>query len=82
MNILNQDGGYVIRESQIKHLEGVLLTHLESMGLTDKQERAAKSLISQAVWDLLEPSYTWVDGDILEESVVKQNPRRSFVQKK
>lgn len=79
---INQDGGYVIKEAQIKHLEGVLLTHIEAMGLNDSQERAAKSLISQAVWNLLEPSYIWIDADILEEHVVSQNPRRSFVKRK
>ncbi len=76
---INEEGGYVIKEAQIKHLEGKLLTHIEAMGLNDSQERAAKSLVSQVVWDLLEPSYIWIDGNQLKEKVVKQNRRRSFI---
>jgi hypothetical protein len=76
----NEDGGYVIKEAQIKRLEGVLLTHIEAVVPAGNQV-AAKSLVSQAVWDLLEPSYIWIDGDQLNEKLVKQNPRRSFVKK-
>lgn len=76
----NSEGGYVIKEAQIKHLEGVLLTHIEAM-VPGPQQVAAKSLVSQAVWDLLEPSYIWIDGDVLKE-VVTQNPKRSFVPRK
>ena len=43
-------GAYAIQESQIKHLEGRLLTLVES-SLPTEQAVAMKSLVSQEVWN-------------------------------
>ena len=60
-------GGYFIKESQIKYLEGRLLTLIEALGLEKNQVVSLKSLVSQEVWDLLEPSYTWIEEEDIKK---------------
>lgn len=41
--------GYVLEEGFVQHLEGRLLTIIESLGLKDIQEKAAKDLVRSEV---------------------------------
>lgn len=49
--------GYIIQDHQISHLEGKLLTLIESMGLKDSQEKAVKDMVRTHVWELLSPCF-------------------------
>ena len=49
--------GYVITDEELRHLEGRLLTLIESIGLKDTQEKAVKDLIRNEVWLLLSPCF-------------------------
>lgn len=53
VNTVGYGSGYIIQEYSVQHLEGRLLTLLESLGLPDKQETAAKGLFRQEAWSLL-----------------------------
>jgi hypothetical protein len=46
--------GYVIAQAQISFVQGRLLTLIESFGLKDSQEKAAKDLVSQELWRVYE----------------------------
>jgi hypothetical protein len=46
--------GYVVGEYFPKDMLGKLLTLVEVMGLTEKQEEAVKSEITQLIWGLFE----------------------------
>jgi len=46
--------GYVIDQRQISFVQGRLLTLIESFGMKDTQEKAAKDLVSQELYRLYE----------------------------
>ena len=48
---------YGIQEYQLSHLEGRLLTLMESLGLRDTQEKAIKDLVKNEVWNLTTPCF-------------------------
>ncbi|MDE2098534.1 MAG: hypothetical protein KGL39_14870 [Patescibacteria group bacterium] len=50
--------GYVIAQDQISYVQGRLLTLIESFGMKDTQEKAAKDLISQALWEIYHGAIT------------------------
>ncbi len=45
--------GWLIHDYAIQHLEGKLLTLIESWGLKDSQEKAVKDLVRQEVWSVI-----------------------------
>lgn len=69
MSSQETSGAYVIREEQLKHLEGRLLTMVEAFGVTNE---AAKSLISQEIWDIVE-NYTWIEEEEIKKLVNVKN---------
>jgi hypothetical protein len=54
--------GYVISQDQIGFVQGRLLTLIESFGMKDTQEKAAKDLVSQEVYRLYEGAIS-LDGE-------------------
>lgn len=54
---LPYSSGYVVNDYQVQHLEGRLLTLIESIGLKDTQEKAVKDLVRNEVWMLLNPCF-------------------------
>lgn len=66
--------GYVITDDQIRHLEGRLLTLVESIGLKDTQEKAVKDLVRNEVWLLLSPCFivSAEDHSLLREKYEKE----------
>lgn len=48
---------YAIEEYRLSHLEGRLLTLMESLGLRDTQEKAIKDLVKNEVWRLTSPCF-------------------------
>jgi hypothetical protein len=50
--------GYVIGQDQIGFVQGRLLTLIESFGMKDTQEKAAKDLVSQELYRLYEGAIT------------------------
>ena len=48
---------YLVENYEIKQIEGKLLTIVESLGLPSSQEAAAKGLVRQAIWDVIEKPY-------------------------
>lgn len=54
--------GYVIAQDQILFVQGRLLTLIESFGMKDTQEKAAKDLVSQEVYRLYQGAIT-LDGE-------------------
>jgi hypothetical protein len=55
---------FVIRTWQFSHLEGKLLTILETLNLADKQELAVKSLVRQAIWRTPDPCIRLTDEQV------------------
>lgn len=49
--------GYVLEEYQLSHLEGRILTLIESWGLRETQEKACKDLVRNELWNLLTPCF-------------------------
>ena len=41
----------VVRQWQVSELQGTLLTHIESLGLQERQEKAIKSMVKRDLWD-------------------------------
>lgn len=56
------EGGWIVQDRAIQHLEGRLLTLVESIGLREGQEKAVKDLVRSEVWKLVEPGF-WISGD-------------------
>lgn len=54
--------GYVVSQDQISFVQGRLLTLIESFGMKDTQEKAAKDLVSQELYRLYEGAIT-LDGE-------------------
>ena len=63
-NQLGMGPGYVVTESKVNHLIGRLLTLAEALGLSEKQEKSYKDLVSQEVWKELEGA-SHIDGSLL-----------------
>lgn len=53
---LSYGNGYAISSETPGHLEGKLLTILETAGLPEKQEQALKGLIRRAIWEVIDDS--------------------------
>lgn len=66
--------GSIIRSWQIRDLEGRILTLLETLGLSDKQEDAVKSLARQAVWKILEDNYLWISDEQIQRIYEENRP--------
>jgi len=52
--------GYVIFDSTPSHLEGKVLTILETAGLPQKQEEALKGLLRNAIWETIHESSVYI----------------------
>lgn len=52
-----------------KELEGKLLTIIEAMGLSDKQENAVKSYVRKAVWGGLDEGCVVILSDIESDAI-------------
>lgn len=48
---------YAISDYQLSHLEGRLLTLIESWGMKDTQEKSVKDLVRKELWDLVQPCF-------------------------
>jgi hypothetical protein len=55
--LVGYGSGYVINDYQLSHLEGRLLTLIESWGLKETQEKACKDLMRNELWGLLNPCF-------------------------
>jgi len=66
---------YAIQEYQLSHLEGRLLTLMESLGLRDTQEKAIKDLVKNEVWGLTSSCFiiSVDDHDALRNKYQNQN---------
>jgi len=62
-NYQSNNDARIMREWEIRDHVGKLLTHLESLGLPEKQEKAIKDLIKQTTWRDL-----WNGGTIILRS--------------
>lgn len=58
-----RQGGYIIEDYKISHIEGKLLTFIESIGLRDTQEKATKDIIREIIWSLYNSDNTWITGE-------------------
>lgn len=56
--------GFVLNEGDKGFMEGRLLTFLESLGLKDSQEKAAKDLIRQEVSSWFYPNALGISGEL------------------
>ena len=66
------------RQYQFKHFEGNLLTLIEGIGLTQKQEDAIKSYARRELWDFVREGYVISDDedkDICESTSGGSNPK-------
>lgn len=43
-------GGYIFSGHGVDHLVGRVLTHIETLGLRESQEKAIKDLLKQEIW--------------------------------
>lgn len=43
-------GGYIFSGNRVDHLIGRVLTHIETLGLRESQEKAIKDLLKQEIW--------------------------------
>lgn len=79
MPIATFGDGRLVYEYQIRNLEGSLLTHIESLGLPDKQETAFKEVFKGIFYRALyqESKYLWGDltGEI-EKQVAEVSENR------
>lgn len=41
----------LVGSGDISHLEGKLKTYIDSLGLSDKQEKAMKDIVQQIIWE-------------------------------
>lgn len=55
--------GYTVSSEFFDHLIGKVLTTIEVMGLTEKQEESAKSLIRQGIWNQVSESAIWISAE-------------------
>lgn len=65
-----RDGAYAIESYKISHIEGRLLTFIESLGLRDTQEKAAKDIAREIIWSLTSNNYgtyLFIQGEDLIE---------------
>ncbi len=56
--------GFVVNEGDRAYMEGRLLTFLESLGLKDSQEKAAKDLLRQEVQSWFYPNALGISGEL------------------
>lgn len=61
--------GYALYSYDIQNLEGDILTIVESFGLRDSQERAAKNLIRNALYMLYR--LPQIEGSFLNDAISK-----------
>lgn len=45
-----EGGGYIFSGHMVDHLVGRVLTHIETLGLRESQEKAIKDLLKQEIW--------------------------------
>ena len=64
-----------MRSWQFSHLEGRILTILETLNLSNKQEEATKSLMRQAIWQTPDENFTICDEDL---EVALESSRKKF----
>lgn len=61
-NVDTQDIWFPMTYTQMQNLEGVVLTHIEILGLPEKQEKPFKDIVRQKLWDwyrdVVDNSYT------------------------
>ena len=55
--------GFVVNSDFFDRLIGKVLTTVEVMGLNEKQEESAKSIIRQGVWDLVTESSIFISEE-------------------
>lgn len=56
--------GFILGEGDKSFIEGRLLTFLESLGLKDSQEKAAKDILRQEVQSWFYPNALGISGEI------------------
>lgn len=57
--------GYLIDSNSPDFLVGRLLTLIETLGLSEKQERATKDMLRSEVYGILnQPNTVWVNGNL------------------
>lgn len=75
-NPLSPMDGRAIFDYQIGSLEGRLLTLLESFGLRESQENAAKDMLKGIVRTSLYGDTYYVYGDLLQPAIEESNKRQ------
>jgi hypothetical protein len=66
---------YIFNDTNwVSHLEGELLTIVESLGLPERQEKASKSLLRQRLWDSFHDWGHMVKAKDYEELLKKSEP--------
>ena len=73
---------YIIRNWEIRDMEGKLLTLIETMGLQEKQESAIKGLIRQVIWTMVDSQYRAILPSELEEKVFPSRTSEGVLGKK
>ena len=48
---------YALSQYQLSHLEGRILTLIESWGLKETQEKAVKDLVKNELWNMVSPCF-------------------------
>lgn len=67
----------LVSNQDISYLEGRLKTFLESMGLSEKQEKSAKDMIGIIVWDWFTFIRDHLTDHIIEKRKIYQNKNKS-----
>ena len=55
--------GYILHDYAVQHLEGELLTFIESLGLRDSQEKAAKDIFRNIYYKAIYQSSQFITGE-------------------
>lgn len=72
----NDNFSKVIRTWQVENLIGKIMLTIETMGLQPNQEKSAKSLIKQAIWNEFNEG-VYISGAMIE-AAYKDNEKHGF----
>lgn len=68
---------FIMHYDELQHIEGKVLTVVESIGMSEKQENAVKGLLRQAIWQDIHTSYRLQVFEENWEQLRKSNEERS-----
>lgn len=72
IDFIQNDTRIMVSGWAIKDMEGKLLTIIEAMGLSEKQENAVKSYMRQALWGSLDDGYVVIVSE--EDAITILDP--------